>query len=97
LPRSNKYSAEHHVKHILRNDRPVPHDSRRGRTRTERHLLPAMVAEVSQFNDTRRRARRPASQAHIRTAQYWRDGYERMATSAQTRTAGIDLDAGLEL
>jgi hypothetical protein len=56
-----------------------------------------MVAEVSQFNDTRRRARRPASQAHIRTAQYWRDGYERMATSAQTRTAGIDLDAGLEL
>jgi hypothetical protein len=53
-----------------------------------------MVAEVIQRHDTRRRTAGPA---HMKTAQPWRDGYERMATSAQTRTAGINLDAGLEL
>ncbi|MEN3317223.1 MAG: hypothetical protein V7643_624 [Mycobacterium sp.] len=56
--------------------------------------LPEMVAEVIQRHDTRRRTAGPA---HMKTAQPWRDGYERMATSAQTRTAGINLDAGLEL
>jgi hypothetical protein len=66
--------------------------------RTERALLPEALAEVIQRHQARRRARHTAWQAHVRTAQAWRAGHERMAAAAQTRTAGVDLDAGgLEL
>jgi hypothetical protein len=36
---------------------------------------------------------------HVRTAQAWQAGHERMAAAAQTHAADIDidLDAGLEL
>ena len=65
--------------------------------RTERGLLPEVVAEVIQRHEQRRRARRTAWQAHVKTAQAWRGGHERMAAPAETRTASVDLDAGLEL
>ena len=66
--------------------------------RTERGLLPEVVAEVIQRHDQRRRARRTAWQAHVQTAQAWRAGHERIAAAAAAGTASIDLDAGgLEL
>jgi hypothetical protein len=62
--------------------------------RTERHLLPEVVAGVMQ----RHEARHTASRAHLKTAQAWRAGHARMAAAAATRTASIDLDAaGLDL
>ena len=65
--------------------------------RTERHLLPEVVADLFQRHDTRRRARRTAWQLHVRTAEAWRAGHERMAAAAE-RTSSVDLDAGgLEL
>jgi hypothetical protein len=64
---------------------------------TDPTLLPEMVTEVIQRHEARRRARRTACQAHVKTAQAWRASIERMAAAAQIRTAGIDLDAGLEL
>jgi len=37
-------------------------------------------------------------QAHVKTAQAWRAGRERVAAAAATPTASVDLDAsGLEL
>jgi len=63
--------------------------------RTPRTLLPEVVAEVIERNAARRCARRAVWQAHVRTAQAWRDGHERMAAAAAaTRAAGVDLDAG---
>jgi hypothetical protein len=48
--------------------------------------------------EARRRARHTASWAHLKTAQAWRGGHERMAAAAATRTPSIDLDAaGLDL
>jgi len=35
-----------------------------------------MLSEVIQRNDARRRTRRTAGRAHVRTATAWRDGYE---------------------
>ena len=91
--RGNKYSAEHHFKRILHND-DRPRTMHAEAERTERHLLPEVVAEVIERNEARRRARRAAWHAHVKTAQVWRAGHERMAAAAATRTAGIDLDAG---
>jgi hypothetical protein len=62
--------------------------------RTQRELLPEVVAEVIERHEARRRARRTAWQAHVKTAQAWRAGYERITAAAATRTAGTDLDAG---
>jgi len=37
-------------------------------------------------------------QAHVKTAQAWRESHERVAAAAATPTVGVDLDAGgLEL
>jgi hypothetical protein len=47
--------------------------------RTDPILIPEMVAEVIQRHEARRRARRTAWQAHVKTAQAWRAGIERMA------------------
>jgi hypothetical protein len=61
--------------------------------RTERALLPEVVAEVIERNTQRRRVRRTVWQAHVKTAQAWRAGHERMAAAAATRAAGVDLEA----
>jgi hypothetical protein len=45
-------------------------------------------------HEARRRARHTASRAHLKTAQAWRVGHERMAAAAATRTASTDLDGG---
>jgi hypothetical protein len=95
--RGNKHSAAYYFRQILGNDER-PRTMHTEAERTERTLLPDVVAEVIERNAARRRARRTVWQAHVRTAQAWRSGYERMAAAAATRTAGIDLDAGgLEL
>jgi hypothetical protein len=66
--------------------------------RTERTLLPEVVVEVIERNEARRRARRTVWRAHVKTAEAWRSGAERMAAAAATRAASVDLDAGgLEL
>lgn len=61
--------------------------------RTERALLP----EVIERHEARRRARHTAWRAHVRTAQAWQAGHERTASAAEARSAAVDLDAGLEL
>ena len=61
-------------------------------------MLPKALADVIERHDARRRARMAAWQADMRTAAAWRDGYERIAVAAATRTASVDIDAGgLEL
>jgi conjugative relaxase-like TrwC/TraI family protein len=94
LRRGNKYSAEHHFRQILHND-DRPRTMHAEAERTERGLLPEVVAEVIQRHEARRRARTATWRSHVKTAQAWRAGHERMAAAA-TRAAGIDLD-GIEL
>ncbi|MDT5371204.1 MAG: hypothetical protein QOC62_5635, partial [Mycobacterium sp.] len=94
--RGNNHSAAYYFRQILGNDER-PCTMHVEAERTARALLPEGVAEVIERNDARRRARRTAWQAHVKTAQAWQAGHERMAATAQTRTAGVDLDAGLEL
>jgi hypothetical protein len=93
--RGNKHSAAYYFRQILGNDER-PRTMHAEAERTERGLLPEVVAEVTQRNEARRRARRTAWQAHVRTAEAWRDGAERMAAATQTRSASVGLD-GLEL
>ena len=93
LRRGNKHSAAYCFRQILGNDER-PRTMHAEAERTERALLPEVVAEVIERHEARRRARRTAWQAHVKTAQAWRAGHERMAAAASTRTAGVDLDAG---
>jgi hypothetical protein len=65
--------------------------------RTEPTLLPERVAEVIQRHEARRRTRMAAWREHIKTAQAWRAGHERMATAGASRNAGIDVESGFEL
>ena len=76
LRRGNKYSAEHHFKRILHND-DRPRTMHAEAERTERGLLPEVVAEVIRRNEQGRRARRAAWKAHVKTAQTWRAGPSR--------------------
>jgi len=98
LRRGNKYSAAHYFKQILHND-DRPRTMHAEAQRTELHVLPEVVAEVIQRHEARRRARMVAWRAHVKTAQAWRAGHQRMAAAAAaTRGAGMDFDAGgLEL
>jgi hypothetical protein len=91
--RGNKQSAAYCFRQILGNDER-PHTMHVEAERTERALIPEVVAEVIERNEARRRARRTVWQAHVKTAQAWRGGYERMAAAAATRAAGVDRDAG---
>ena len=93
LRRGNKHSAAYCFRQILGNDER-PRTMHAEAERTERALLPEVVAEVIERHEARRRARRTAWQAHVKTAQAWRAGHERMAAAAATRTEGVDLDAG---
>ena len=89
--RSNKYSAAQHFRTILAiDDRPrtVHADAERA----ERQLLPDVVAEVRTRNRERCRARRVSWRVHLRAAELWSDGHERMASAERASTA--DLDAG---
>ena len=97
LRRGNRYSAAHYFKQILHND-DRPRTMHAEADRTEPALLPEVVAEVIQRHESRRRTRMAAWRAHVKTAQAWRAGNERMAAAAATRGAGMDFDAGgLEL
>ena len=95
--RGNKHSAAYYFRQILGNDeRPCTMHAEA--ERTERGLLPELVAEVIERDDQRRRARRAAWQAHVRTAEAWPTGHKRMAAAAATRAAGVGVDVdGLEL
>jgi hypothetical protein len=83
LRRGNKHSAAYHFRQILGND-DRPRTMHAEAERTERHLLPEVVAEVIERHQHRRRARRTAWQAHVKTAQAWRAGHERMPAAAAT-------------
>ena len=96
--RGNKYSAAHNLRMILAHD-DRPRTMHAEADRTDRELLPPLVAALLDRNDDRRAARRAAwrqhsSQARAREAtnerlsQATRDGAER------TRSVGCD---GLEL
>jgi hypothetical protein len=56
-----------------------------------------VVAEAIQRHEARRRTRMTAWRAHVKSPQAWRAGHERMAAAAQTRTASVEFDAGVEL
>jgi hypothetical protein len=94
--RGDKHAAAYYFRQILGNDER-PRTMHTEAERTERAMLPEAVAEVIERNDARRRTRRTMWREHEKTAQAWREGYERMAASAQTRAARLDLDVGLEL
>jgi conjugative relaxase-like TrwC/TraI family protein len=93
LRRGNKYSAAHHFRQILHND-DRPRTMHAEAERTDPALLPDMVAEVIRRHQSRRRTRTATWREHVKTAQAWRNGHNRMAAAAQTRAAGLDLDAG---
>jgi hypothetical protein len=95
IRRGDKHSAAYLFRQFLGNDER-PRTMHTEAERTERGLLPEAVAEVIQCNEARRRVRRTLWQAHMRTAEAWRSGYERVAAAA-TRATGIDLEAGLDL
>ena len=94
--RGDKHSAAYYFRQILGND-DRPRTMHAEAERTDPALLPEVVTEVIQRHQERRRTRHTAWQAHMKTAEAWRAGHERMAAAAETRTDGIDLDAdGLE-
>ena len=93
LRRGNKYSAAHCFRIILAND-DRPRTMHNEAERTERELLPEVVADLLQRNDHRRHARRARWKVHLTAVESWRAGQERMAAAA-VRAAGVD--AGLEL
>ena len=97
LRRGNKQSAAYYFRQILGND-GRPRTMHAEAQRTERGLLPDVVADVIGRHEARRRTRMAAWREHIKTAQAWQAGHERMAAAAEAPAAGIDLDAGgLEL
>jgi hypothetical protein len=97
LRRGNKQSAAYYFRQILGND-DRPRTMHAEAQRTERELLPDVVADVIGRHEARRRTRMAAWREHIKTAQAWQAGHERMAAAAEAHAAGIDLDAGgLEL
>ena len=69
LRRGNTHSAAYYFRQILHND-DRPRTTHAEAERTERGLLPEVVAEVIQRHQARRRARRTAWQAHVRTADH---------------------------
>ena len=93
MRRGNKYSAEHHFRHVLHND-DRPRTMHAEAERTDPTLLPERVAEVIQRHEVRRRTHMAAWRQHIRTTQAWRAGHERMAAAGATRAAGIDIESG---
>jgi hypothetical protein len=60
-------------------------------------LLPERVAEMIERHEARRRTRMAAWGEHVRTAQAWRAGHERMAAAGANGSAGIDVESGFEL
>ena len=68
MRRGNKYSAAHHFRMILAND-DRPRTMHTEAERTERHLLPEVVADLLERHAHRRDARLAAWQAHLRTVE----------------------------
>ena len=94
LRRGNKYSAAHYFRTILAND-DRPRTMHAEAERTERHLLPDIVADVLARHEQRRAARRAAWREHAATARTRQAAYERICTGAGR---SLDLDAnGLDL
>jgi hypothetical protein len=92
-----KYSAAHYFRQALHND-DQPRTKHAGAERTERHLLPELVAEVIERQEARRRTREATCRANVKTAQAWHGRHKRMAAGAVTRAGRVDLGVGrLEL
>jgi ATP-dependent exoDNAse (exonuclease V) alpha subunit len=89
--RDNKYSAAHHFRMILAND-DRPRTLHAEAERTERHLLPEMVAEVLQGQEQRRRTRRTLWQQHVRTVEECHAAHAQMVSTA-TRGTSAELAA----
>jgi conjugative relaxase-like TrwC/TraI family protein len=95
--RDNKYTAAQHFRTILAND-DRPRTMHAEAQRTERHLLPAVVGELLQRHEQRRRLRRAAWKSHLEAAAAWRTGRELIAAALGRRSHGVELsDHGLEL
>jgi hypothetical protein len=100
LRRGNKYAAAHYFKMILAND-DRPRTMHAEAERTERHLLPQVIADLLERNEHRRADRRETWRHHNADARRRAAAYERVAETqarAQTseRSRSIDGD-GLEL
>ena len=64
---------------------------------TSNEHLADEVAEARARNQHRRAQRRAMWREHLKTAEVWRAGYERMADAAAARNVAIERDIGLEL
>ena len=99
LRRGNKWAAAHHFRAILANDER-PTTMHIEAERTERHLLPAAVADLLAAQDHRRSARSAVWREHSATNQAASAAYQRMAAAAEEtereRERGRGVD-GLEL
>ena len=95
--RCNKYSAAQHFRTILAKD-DRPRTVHTVAERTESYMLPGTVADLLQRSQFRWRARIAAWRNHIRTAEAWHAGQDRMAATAASRSAGrYEAAEGLEL
>ena len=95
LRRGNKYSAAHYFRMMLAND-DRPRTMHAEAERTERHLLPEVVARLLERHDQRRANRRAVWRDHTAAESERRAAYERMAAQPaaaeqSTRDRGIDL------
>ena len=93
--RDNKYTAAHHFRTILAND-DRPRTMHTEAERTERHLLPDVVADLLQRQEERRRARHTAWQQDARTVDAWHAAHTRMASVATQAASAEFATDGLE-
>jgi len=102
IRRGTKYAAAHHFRMILAHD-DRPRTMHVEAERTDRDLLPPLVAALLDRNDQRRNARRQAWRAHSAQARARQAAYERIMTNlgeaaqrSAERARSVDGD-GLEL
>jgi conjugative relaxase-like TrwC/TraI family protein len=101
LRRGNKYAAAHHFRMILAND-DRPRTMHTHADRTDRDLLPPLVAALLDRNDQRRAARCAGWRQHNAQARAREAAYERFATARQQaaqreRARATNRGYGLEL
>ncbi|BBZ15356.1 MobF family relaxase [Mycobacterium branderi] len=100
LRRGNKYSAAHYFRMILAND-DRPRTMHAEADRTERGLLPEVVANLLKRQDQRSAARTAVWREHTAAERDRQAAYQRMAGTTtreqSARDQGVQLDDGLEL
>ena len=99
LRRSTKYSAAHYLRMILAND-DRPRCMHAEAEHTGRELLPELVSQLLDRQDSRRAARRQAWRQYTAAERGWHAAYERIADTAERsteRSRSREQSYGLEL